>query len=72
MKSSLRIVYSLIVFIIGIVLLSALTVLLIYENGQSNVLYRQVSETQEIRRSLEKLYSTLREVEAAHQGFLLT
>lgn len=72
MKSSLRIVYSLIVFILGIVLLSVLTVLLIYENSKSNALYNKVGQTQEVRRSIEKLYSSIKDVESAQRGFIIT
>ena len=71
MKSSLRIIYSLIVFILGIVLLSTLTVLLIYENTQSNLLFTRVSQTHEVRHSIEKLHSSLKEFESAHRGYIL-
>jgi signal transduction histidine kinase len=72
MKSSLRIVYSLIVFVLGIVLLSVLTVLLIYENRQTNLSFNQVNHTNIVRHSLEKVFSTLKDAESAHRGFLLT
>jgi signal transduction histidine kinase len=72
MKSSLRIVYSLIVFVLGIVLLSALTVLLIYENGQANLSFNDVTHSNVVRHSIEKVFSTLKDAESAHRSYILT
>jgi signal transduction histidine kinase len=49
-----------------------LTVLLIYENSKSNVAYSKVGETQEVRRSIEELYSSIKEVESAQRGYIIT
>lgn len=72
MKPSLRIVYSLIVFILGIVLLSVLAVLLIYENSQTKVTSDLVNHTNVVRHSLEKVFSTLKDAGSAHREYLLT
>ena len=72
MKSSLRIIYSLIVFVLGIVLLSALTVLLIYENRQTQLTFVQVTRSDVIQHSLEKLLSRIRNGESSHRSFIIT
>jgi signal transduction histidine kinase len=72
MKSSLRIIYSLIVFVLGIVLLSVLTVLLIYENRQTNLSFNQVNHSNIVRHSLEEVFSLLKDAESAHRGFFIT
>jgi signal transduction histidine kinase len=72
MKSSLRIIYALIVFVLGIVMLSALTVLLIYENRQTQISFAAVTQGNIIKHSLEKILSTLKDGESAHRGFLIT
>jgi signal transduction histidine kinase len=65
MKSSLRIIYSLIVFILGIVLLSVLTVLLIYENRQTHLSFDQVNHTNALRLSLEKYHVSFNQLQLA-------
>jgi signal transduction histidine kinase len=72
MKSSLRIVYSLIVFILGIVLLAVLTVLLIYENHQTHLSFSQVTQSHVVKQSLQQVLSALVEAESAQRGYLLT
>jgi signal transduction histidine kinase len=72
MKTSLRIIYSLIVFILGIVLLSVLTVLLIYENRQTSLSFDQVTHTNIVRHALEKVFSNLKDAESAQRGFIIT
>jgi signal transduction histidine kinase len=72
MKSSLRLIYSLIVFIIGIVLLSVLTVLFFYENRQAEVSLNLVNHSNVVRYSLERAFSALKDAESAHRGYLLT
>lgn len=57
----MRIIYSLIVFIMGIVLLSVLTVLLIYENGQTQLSFRQVNLSYEALGIIQKLQANIRE-----------
>jgi signal transduction histidine kinase len=71
MKSSLRIVYSLIVFVLGIVLLSVLTVLLIYENRQATLSIHQVDHTNIVRHSIESIFSAMKDRESAQRKFLL-
>src|SRR5690606_30997872 len=71
-SSSLRIIYSLIVFTLGIVLLSVLTVLFIYENWQTKSTFDKVNQTNIVRYSLEETFSILKDAESAYRGFLLT
>ncbi|HYF68913.1 MAG TPA: CHASE3 domain-containing protein [Ohtaekwangia sp.] len=71
-SSSLRIIYSLIVFILGIVLLSVLTVLFIYENWQTKYTFDKVNQTNIVRYSLEETFSILKDAESAYRGYLLT
>lgn len=71
-SSSLRIIYSLIVFILGIVLLSVLTVLFIYENWQTKSTFDKVNQTNIVRYSLEETFSILKDAESAYRGYLLT
>lgn len=72
MKSSLRIIYALIVFILGIVLLSALTVLLIYENRQSQLSFAEVTQSSIIKHSLEKIRGEMAYADAVHKSFLIS
>lgn len=72
MKSSLRIIYSLIVFILGIVLLSALTVLLIYENRQTQLSFAEVSQSSLVKNSLERIRSGMAYAEALQRSYLIT
>lgn len=72
MKSSLRIIYSLIVFILGIVLLSALTVLLIYENRQTQLSFSEVSQSSLVKHSLERIRSAMTYAEALQRSYLIT
>jgi signal transduction histidine kinase len=71
MKSSLRIIYSLIVFILGIVLLSVLTVLLIYENQQTHLSFQQIQVSHEANLQAEKFLSEFRDAEHLFQRSLL-
>lgn len=72
MTSSLRIIYALIVFILGIVLLSSLTVLLIYENRQSQLSFAEVTQSSIIKNSLEKIRAGMAYGDALHKGFLIS
>src|SRR4051812_10261125 len=72
MKLSKRIIYSRIIFITGIVLLTSLSVFFIYETRQENTSSNIVFNTNVVRQSLEKLYSSLTERESAFRGFVLT
>lgn len=72
MKSSSRIFYSRIIFITGIVLLTSLSGLFIYETYQENSSSDAVSDTNVIRQSLEEIFSTLKGRESAIRGYVIT
>ncbi len=72
MKSSLRIIYSLIVFILGIVLLSVLTVLLIYENHQTSLSFDDVSATSNVRHLVVSLRAEIHSTQASTLANLLS
>ncbi|MBT1705072.1 sensor histidine kinase [Chryseosolibacter indicus] len=72
MESSKRIIYSRIIFTTGIVLLTSLSVLFIYETYQENTASNVVYRTSLIRQSLEEVFAALNERESALRGFALT
>jgi signal transduction histidine kinase len=72
MESSKRLLYSRVIFVAGIVLLTTLSILFLYETHQENSSASIVYHSQVIRQSLERVYSTVKERESSLRGFLLT
>jgi signal transduction histidine kinase len=72
MESSKRIFYSRAIFITGIILLTSLSVLFVYETYQENSSSDAVQNTNLIRQSLEKIHSSLKEDESSLRGYALT
>jgi signal transduction histidine kinase len=72
MESSKRLLYSRIIFVTGIVLLTTLSILFLYETHQENTSASIVYHSQIIQQSLERVYSTVKERESSLRGSLLT
>lgn len=72
MELSKRITYSRIIFSTGIVLLSSLCGLFLYETYQENLSSRVVHHSNLVSQSLERIFSTLHERESSLRGYLLT
>lgn len=72
MESSKRLLYSRIIFVAGIVLLTTLSILFLYETQQENTSASIVYHSQVIRQSLEQINSSVKERESAIRGYLLT
>ena len=71
MESSRRIIYSRIIFITGIVLLTSLSILFLYETFEESTSSDVVHNTQITRQSLERTYSALKDHESALRGYAL-
>lgn len=71
MESSRRIIYSRIIFITGIVLLTSLSILFLYETFEESSSSDVVHNTQITRQSLERIYSALKDHESALRGYAL-
>lgn len=72
MKSSKRVIYSRVIFVTGIILLTSLSILFVYETYQKNSSSDIVNNTAVVRQSLEKIFSALKERESAFRGYALT
>jgi signal transduction histidine kinase len=72
MESSRRLRYSRIIFSTGIVLLTTLSILFLYETHQENASSGIIYHSQLTRQSLERIFSQVNERESALRGFLLT
>lgn len=72
MESSRRLRYSRIIFTAGIVLLTTLSVLFLYETHQENKSSEIIYHSQLTKQSLEQLYSQLRFRSSNIRGYLLT
>lgn len=72
MESTKRIIYSRIIFSTGIILLTSLSILFIYETYQENTASNVVYNTSVIRQALEEIFSESKERESALRGYALT
>ncbi|RAW02935.1 sensor histidine kinase [Pseudochryseolinea flava] len=72
MESSRRIIYSRIIFITGIILLTSLSILFLYETFEESSSSDVVHNTNLTRQSLDKIYAILKDHESALRGYALT
>jgi signal transduction histidine kinase len=72
MESSQRIVYSRIIFATGIILLTALSIIFVYETYQENSAASIVYNSNIVRESLEKIHASLKARESALRGYAIT
>jgi signal transduction histidine kinase len=72
MKSSKRILYSRIIFIAGIVLLTVLSIIFLYETHQESSSSTVAYNKNIVRQSLTKIFLTLKDKESGFRGYALT
>jgi signal transduction histidine kinase len=72
MKSSKRILYSRIIFVTGIVLLTTLSIIFLYETHQESSSSTLAYNKNVVRQSLVNIYATLKDKESSFRGYVLT
>lgn len=72
MKSSKRILYSRIIFVTGIILLTTLSILFLYETYQESSSSSVAYNKNVVRQSLSRIYSSLKDKESSFRGYMLT
>lgn len=72
MKPSKRILYSRIIFVAGVILLTALSIIFLYETYQESSSSDAAYSKNIVRQSLITVYSTLKDKESSFRGYALT
>jgi signal transduction histidine kinase len=72
MEPSRRIIYSRIIFITGILLLTSLSILFVFETYEESSSSDVVHNSTIARQSLERIYALLKDHESSFRGFALT